>query len=125
MAVRAHQATGVVHAAVPIGALPAFMAGETDGIVLCCRARLVFRPERNDPADTAPAASLHMCRTGAVTIFAVKFAFLRLSDAAHNCVAKRFGLARMARRANLCADKRGFDGRGRLRSSCDRTIALC
>ena len=112
MAVRAHQTTGVMHAAVPIGAFAAFMAGETDGIVLCRRARLVFRPERDDPANAASAASLHVCRTGTVTILAVKFAFLRLSDPAHDRVTERLGLARMAGRANLCADKRGFDGGG-------------
>ncbi|MGC1828355.1 MAG: hypothetical protein WA723_22185, partial [Pseudolabrys sp.] len=64
------------------------------------------------PADTAPAASLHMCRTGTVTILAVKFAFLRLADPAHDRVTERLGLTGMASRANLSADKRRLDWRG-------------
>ena len=73
---------------------------------------LIFWPERNDPADAATAASLHVCRTRTVTILAVKLAFLRLADPAHDRVTERLGLARMAGRANLCANKRGFDGGG-------------
>src|ERR1035437_7839451 len=57
VAVGAHQAAFFVRAAVPIGAVTAFMAAETNTVVLFRRARPIFRAERDDPARPAPAAA--------------------------------------------------------------------
>ena len=109
VAVRAHQAARFVRAAVPISAVALLMAGEANAVVLFRRARLIFRPERDDPADAAPAAGLHVRRARTVAVLAVELAFLGLADPAHQRLFERRGLARMAGQANLRADKVGFD----------------
>ena len=112
VAVRAHQTTRLVRAAAPIGSVALLVAGEAHAVVFFRRARLIFRPERDDPAHAASAAGLCVRRARTVAVFAIELAFLCLADAAHQRLFKRRGLAGMAGQANLRADKLGFDRSG-------------
>src|ERR1019366_2918879 len=94
VAIGAHQAARFVRAAVPIGSVAALMAGEANAVVFFRRARLIFRPERDDPADAASAASLHVRRARTVAILAGELALMRLADPAHERLFERRGLAR-------------------------------
>lgn len=57
-----------------------------------------------------------------MTILAVKLAFLRLVDPAHERLAERFSVVRVARHANRGTDNCGFDGSTSFRSPCDRAF---
>jgi len=96
VAVRAHEAARFVGAAIPISPIALLMAGKTNGVVLFRRARLIFRPERDDPAHAAPAAGLHVRRARTVAILASELAFLGLADPAHERLFERRVLARVA-----------------------------
>src|ERR1019366_7339311 len=119
VAVGAHQAAFFVRAAVPIGAVTAFMAAETNTVVLFRRARPIFRAERDDPAHTAPAAGLHVRRSRTVAVLASELAFFRLADPTHERLLEFRSLARMAGQANLIADGVGFDRSGWVFTSRD------
>jgi hypothetical protein len=82
VAVTAHQAAGLVRAAIPVSSLATFVAGETDCIVFFRRARSVFRPERDD-GDAASAAGFHVRRPRTMAAFALEFAFLGFGKPAH------------------------------------------
>src|SRR5512139_1626909 len=125
MAVGAHKTAHLVSAAMPECAVALLVTAEADGIVLFCSPAIILGPERDNPADAAPAAGLNVRRTGTMTILAIELALLRLADPAHERVAERFGLARMAGHANLCTDICGLDRSAWLRSPRDRTIARC
>ena len=122
VAIGAHQAARLVRAAVPIGAIAALMAGQTNGVVLGCRARHIVRPERDDPAHAASAARLHVRRTRAVAVLAVELALLRHADAAHQRLLEFRSLARMTGQANLGADESSFNGLARVLAARDRTF---
>src|SRR5664279_2382857 len=109
MAIGAGHVADFVDAAAPIGAVALFVAGKTNGVVFLNAARQVFGPERNDAADAATAAQLHMLRTRAMAVLARELAGLVLADPSHQGLRERFGMAGVTGHANLLADEVCFN----------------
>ncbi len=125
MAVAAHEPAFIVRTAVPVCPVAFLMAAEANAVVFFRSARQIFRAKWNDAAHAAPASRLHVRRAGAVTIFAIELALLRLADLAHERAAERFNLVCVAGRANLCSYIGGIHGSGWLGPPRDRAFARC
>src|ERR1019366_8718913 len=79
VAVGAGDTARFVNAAGPVIAFALLMAGETDAVSFLDRARIVTA-ERQDAADAASAAGLHVRRPWSVAVLAFKLALLRPPD---------------------------------------------
>src|SRR5262249_2538407 len=72
VAIRAGKPARFMRAAAPQDAIALFMTAQADRVEFVGRMRLIVEAERDDPADSASAARLHVQRAGAVAGLAVR-----------------------------------------------------